>query len=43
MNKIIGHSSAAMVEHYRHAEDWECLKVMETLDESPGLEQIEFT
>ena len=31
-----------MVEHYRHADDAERLKAMETLDESLGLEQIEF-
>ncbi len=40
IKEIVGHSSDAMVEHYRHADDSERLKAMETLDESLGLEQI---
>lgn len=40
IKEIVGHSSDAMVEHYRHANDAERLKAMETLDESLGLEQI---
>ena len=40
IKEIVGHSSDAMVEHYRHADDAERLKAMETLDESLGLEQI---
>ena len=40
IREIVGHSSDAMVEHYRHADDAERLKAMETLDESLGLEQI---
>ena len=42
IKEIVGHSSDAMVEHYRHADDSERLKAMETLDESLGLEQIGF-
>lgn len=40
IKEIVGHSSDAMVEHYRHADDAERLKAMETLDESLGLKQI---
>lgn len=40
IKEIVGHSNDAMVEHYRHADDAERLKAMETLDESLGLEQI---
>ncbi len=40
IREIVGHSSDAMVEHYRHADDSERLRAMETLDESLGLEQI---
>lgn len=40
IKEIVGHSSDAMVEHYRHADDAERLRAMETLDESLGLEQI---
>ena len=42
IKEIVGHSSDAMVEHYRHADDSERLKAMETLDESLGLKQIGF-
>lgn len=40
IKEIVGHSSDVMVEHYRHADDAERLKAMETLDESLGLEHI---
>ena len=40
IKEIVGHSSDAMVEHYRHADDSERLKAMETLEESLSLEQI---
>ena len=40
IKEIVGHSSDAMVEHYRHADDSERLRAMETLDESLGLGQI---
>lgn len=40
IKEIVGHSNDVMVEHYRHADDSERLKAMETLDESLGLEQI---
>ncbi|RBQ00076.1 tyrosine-type recombinase/integrase [Bifidobacterium xylocopae] len=40
IKEIVGHSSDAMVEHYRHADDAERLKAMETLDESLGLSEI---
>lgn len=42
IKEIVGHSSDAMVEHYRHADDSERLRAMETLDKSLGLEQISF-
>ena len=37
IREIVGHSSDAMVEHYRHADDAERLKAMETIDERLGL------
>lgn len=40
IREIVGHSNDAMVEHYRHADDAERLKAMETLDTSLGLDQI---
>lgn len=42
IKEIVGHSSDAMVEHYRHADEAERLKAMETLDESLNLTQIEW-
>ena len=39
--QIVGHSSIAMVEHYRHADITERLNAMETLDSSLNLAQIE--
>lgn len=40
--QIVGHSSAAMVEHYRHADISERLRAMETLDSSLDLKAIEW-
>ncbi|MFT8988349.1 MAG: tyrosine-type recombinase/integrase [Bifidobacterium psychraerophilum] len=40
--QIVGHSSIAMVEHYRHADITERLKAMETLDSSLNLTQIQW-
>ncbi|MEK0216428.1 tyrosine-type recombinase/integrase [Bifidobacterium mongoliense] len=40
--QIVGHSSIAMVEHYRHADITERLNAMETLDSSLNLAQIEW-
>jgi integrase len=34
IREIVGHSSDAMVEHYRHADNAERLKAMETIDTS---------
>jgi site-specific recombinase XerD len=42
IQEIVGHSSDAMVEHYRHADNTERLKAMETLDSSLNLAQIEW-
>jgi integrase len=42
IKEIVGHSSDAMVEHYRHADNTERLKAMETLDSSLNLAQIEW-
>ena len=41
--QIVGHSSIAMVEHYRHADITERLNAMQTLDSSLNLSQIEWT
>lgn len=40
--QIVGHSSIAMVEHYRHADISERLRAMETLDSSLDLKTIEW-
>ncbi|MFT8788779.1 MAG: site-specific integrase [Bifidobacterium psychraerophilum] len=42
IQEIVGHSSDAMLEHYRHADNTERLKAMETLDSSLNLAQIEW-
>ncbi len=41
--QIVGHSSIAMVEHYRHADITERLRAMETLDARLDLRAIEWT
>ncbi|MDF7665751.1 tyrosine-type recombinase/integrase [Bifidobacterium sp. ESL0745] len=40
IEEIVGHSSIAMVEHYRHADDSERMRAMEKMDNKLGLEQI---
>jgi integrase len=40
IREIVGHSSDAMVEHYRHADNAERLRAMETIDASLNLTQL---
>lgn len=42
IREIVGHSSEAMLEHYRHADGAERLTAMETLDTKLGLETIKW-
>jgi len=40
IERIVGHSSAAMVAHYRHTDDAEMLRAMETLDSALDLRSL---
>jgi integrase len=40
IKQIVGHSSDAMIEHYRHADAGERLRAMETLDDVLGLKEL---